>query len=87
MGHAVHASLQNWLVEPELRTVPTTEFALPEWQGTIVEERAPKLLRAYLTLGAKICGPPAIDREFGTIDFLTLLDLQVIPPRLRNRFF
>src|SRR6202012_5713025 len=32
-----------------------------------------KLLRAYLAIGAKICGPPAIDREFGTIDFLTLL--------------
>jgi putative hemolysin len=30
-----------------------------------------KLLRAYLAIGAKICGPPAIDHEFGTIDFLT----------------
>ena len=34
----------------------------------------PKLLRAYLSVGAKICGPPAIDREFKTIDFLTILD-------------
>jgi putative hemolysin len=47
----------------------------------------PRLFRAYLDLSARLCGPPAIDREFGTIDFLTLLDLQVIPQRLRTRFF
>ena len=45
-----------------------------------------KLLRAYLAIGAKICGPPAIDREFGTIDFLTLLDLQTLPSMVRAHF-
>jgi putative hemolysin len=45
------------------------------------------LFCAYLDLSARLCGPPAIDREFGTIDFLTLLDLQSIPSRLRTRFF
>jgi len=45
-----------------------------------------KLLRAYLAIGAKICGPPAIDREFGTIDFLTLLDLQALPSMVRAHF-
>lgn len=35
----------------------------------------PRLLGAYLALGAKVCGPPAIDREFRTIDVLTWLDL------------
>ncbi len=37
-------------------------------------------------IGAKICGPPAIDREFGTIDFLTLLDLQALPTIVRAHF-
>jgi putative hemolysin len=36
----------------------------------------PKLLAAYLSIGARICGPPAIDRDFKTIDFLTFLDLR-----------
>ena len=40
----------------------------------------PKLLAAYLALGAWIAGPPALDREFGTIDFLTVLDLQNLNP-------
>jgi putative hemolysin len=45
-----------------------------------------KLLRAYLSIGAKICGPPAMDREFGTIDFLTLLDLHALPTIIRAHF-
>jgi putative hemolysin len=38
--------------------------------------KIPKLLSAYLALGSWICGPPAIDTHFKTIDFLTLMDLQ-----------
>jgi putative hemolysin len=45
-----------------------------------------RLLRAYLAIGAKICGPPTIDREFGTIDFLTLLDLRTLPAIVRAHF-
>jgi putative hemolysin len=36
-------------------------------------------------VGAKICGPPAIDPEFKTIDFLTLMDLASLHPRLLSR--
>jgi putative hemolysin len=49
-------------------------------------DKVPKLLRTYLAVGAKICGPPAIDREFKTIDFLTLIDLETLHPRMRARF-
>jgi putative hemolysin len=48
--------------------------------------KVPKLLRTYLTIGARIGGPPAWDREFGTIDFLTLLDLKMVSASARNRF-
>lgn len=61
---------------------------LPGWECTAAENsvvptaapKVPKLLNAYLSLGAKICAPPALDREFKTIDFLTLLDLETLPP-------
>jgi putative hemolysin len=49
--------------------------------------RPPRLFRAYLDISAKVCGPPAIDREFKTIDFLTLIDLAHMPDRVRVRFF
>jgi putative hemolysin len=49
--------------------------------------KVPKLLRTYLAIGARIAAPPAWDREFGTIDFLTLLDLKLLSPAARSRFF
>jgi len=48
--------------------------------------KIPNLLLAYLNIGAKICGPPAIDRTFKTIDFLTWLDLAAMPAVVRNRY-
>jgi putative hemolysin len=54
--------------------------------STAVQVKVPKLLKTYLAIGARIGGPPAWDREFGTIDFLTLLDLKLISPSARNRF-
>jgi putative hemolysin len=85
-GYAVHDSLRNWMVEPALQTMAKGEFVMPERTIATSQERAPKLLRAYLTIGAKICSGPAIDREFRTIDFLTLLDLQTLHPRMAARF-
>jgi putative hemolysin len=62
----------------------TDEAALPERFTS--EIKIPKLLKTYMTIGARICGPPAWDRDFGTIDFLTLLDLKLLAPVARKRF-
>jgi putative hemolysin len=35
---------------------------------------------------SEVLTPPAWDRAFGTIDFLTLLDLEQIHPTARSRF-
>jgi putative hemolysin len=86
MGHAVYESLRSCMVEPALLTVATPAFRLPRAKAAMTEAQAPKLLRAYLAIGAKICSEPAIDREFKTIDFLTLLDLQTLHPRVAKRF-
>jgi putative hemolysin len=34
----------------------------------------PKLFRTYMKLGARVVSGPAIDREFGTVDFLAFMD-------------
>ena len=88
-GYAVYAALRNCLVAPELMTVPTAAYRLAPpaaSQQARAEARPPKLLRGYLAIGAKICSQPAIDREFKTIDYLTLLDLQTLHPRVAARF-
>lgn len=49
--------------------------------------KLPKLFRIYLNYGAKVCGPPAIDRAFKTIDYLVLLDVGKFDSRTYNMFF
>ena len=46
----------------------------------------PSLFRTYLRYGGLVCGPPAIDAEFKTIDFLVLLDSAGLDPRSRALF-
>ena len=85
-GTAVYGAMQEHLVDAQLRTTPRPAFAMPLISPEGASDRMPKLLRAYLAVGAKICGPPAIDREFKTIDFLTLVDLETLHPRVYTRF-
>ena len=84
-GLALYQMLSHRHLAPEhLRTIPLPGWACPEpvqQSDPAPVPRAPKLLTAYLSLGAKICAPPAMDREFKTIDFLTLLDLENLPSR------
>jgi putative hemolysin len=68
------------------RTQPLPAYACPIDPRAGEHADIPKLLRAYLTIGAKICGPPAMDRQFKTIDFLTLLDIEKISASARLRF-
>jgi putative hemolysin len=97
-GWQMYRELERYRVPPEFETVPTQAYVCPvEQQGTepqqipgsqdaSVTTKVPKLLKTYLTIGARICAPPAWDREFGTIDFLTLLDLKMLSSAARNRF-
>ncbi len=87
-GAELYRQLEPFLAPLDLRTRPRVGFALTaaSEQANVVAVTAPRLLRAYLNLGARICGEPALDREFKTIDFLTLLDLEALPPVARARF-
>ncbi|MGA3160156.1 MAG: GNAT family N-acyltransferase [Terracidiphilus sp.] len=100
-GWQVYRQLERYYVSPEFETMPTADYACPrEQEGRYAQPspqpddqtpppsqaKVPKLLKTYMALGARVCGPPAWDREFGTIDFLTLLDLKMLSPVARNRF-
>ncbi len=86
-GASVYADLcRKHLAPSQFRTrpKPSHECSLANLAGHA--PKVPKLLLAYLSVGAKICGPPALDREFKTIDFLTFVDLQKLPASARARF-
>ncbi len=87
LGRAMFRRLSDSLADAPFRTVPLPDYALPEAQVPDGCPAPPKLLRTYLSLGARICGPPAIDRVFGTIDFLTLIDLNRMTAASRSHFF
>lgn len=83
MGTYEQLAKRFW-VEPRWRTLP-----LPEWRcGVPAGEplKVPKLMAAYLALGARICGEPSLEREFGTIVFLTWLDLESLPLRVLRKY-
>jgi putative hemolysin len=77
---------KHFLAETCWQTRPTPKFDCPLDRLADEPVVIPKLLRAYLAVGAKICGPPALDTEFKTIDFLTLVDLQGLTPAAKERF-
>jgi len=87
-GWGTYRRLERHLAPPALQTVPTLSYRLPALVAELPEELPdpPKLLRMYMMLGAYICGEPAIDRAFKTIDFLTLLDLEQLAPSFRVRY-
>jgi putative hemolysin len=47
----------------------------------------PPLFKVYLDMGAKVCSEPAIDREFGVVDFLIVLDVENLDVRTQRRMF
>src|SRR6267154_4996438 len=87
VGASAYADLcRRHLAQPQWRTSPLAAYDCSLNQLATELVKIPKLLRAYLTLGANICGAPALDRQFKTIDFLTLLDLETMPLLARQRF-
>jgi putative hemolysin len=47
----------------------------------------PRLFGIYLRYGAAVCGAPAIDRAFGTIDFFVLFDVDALTRQAHRAFF
>jgi putative hemolysin len=87
VGAAVYRHLcERHLAPPEFRCGPLPDRACDLATVAAPNPSLPRLLGAYLALGATIAGPPAIDREFKTIDFLTVLDLEALSPRAVERY-
>ncbi|MGY1750169.1 GNAT family N-acetyltransferase [Modestobacter sp. SYSU DS0511] len=72
------------LAPASLRVVPHLPFDVesPPRPARLV---VPPLLRAYLKLGARVCGRPAWDPAFGTADFYVLLGLADVPRPVLGR--
>lgn len=72
---------------PSFSVVPRPGFECRATDGPNGPASVPKLFRIYMHYGAKVCGPPAIDRQFKTIDFLVLFDVFEMDVQTRKMFF
>ena len=93
VGNQVHSRLvADGHLHPTVRAwpLPGMECGLHDYEDAAEAggpTKVPPLFQSYLNLGAKVCGPPAIDREFGTIDFLVLLDVRELGRHVYQSFF
>ena len=74
-------------LDDKLSVVPCSNaigFAGDETSQRSVE--LPALFNMYLRIGAKICGPPMIDRSFGTIDFFVVFDTEKMSDKYQRLF-
>jgi putative hemolysin len=55
--------------------------------SSVERVKLPSLFEMYLKIGAKVCSPPILDKEFGTIDFFVIFDLQAANEKFRRMFF
>uniref|UniRef100_E6PZQ0 Hemolysin n=1 Tax=mine drainage metagenome TaxID=410659 RepID=E6PZQ0_9ZZZZ len=87
-GWRLHTRLVDYHLNSALQTFPRAGFecarGVESYSGK--ETEPPRLLKTYLAIGARIASAPAWDEAFGSIDFLTWMDLRTITPGARNRF-
>lgn len=93
---AIAWGIYNWLksrglICHEISATPRTGFELPQPHMGAVgasesESALPPLFKGYLRAGAKVCGIPAWDREFGSVDFPMWLDFESISFRYAKHF-
>ena len=74
-----HLSATHQRVAPRL---PLQQLTLSADGG----ERMPALLKAYLRMGARVCGEPCWDPDFNCVDFFILLSLSEMPARYVQHF-
>ena len=97
IGWALHEYIsKKYSTSIEFTVIPRPGFKLErppdhEIEKVLADETAlkksiPPIFKGYLRLGAFICGDPALDREFGTIDFFVLVDINNVPIRYKRHF-
>ena len=76
-------------IDSRWHAAPRQEYRCTADEADIGEHaraKPPRLMRLYLQYGARIASPPAIDRQFKTIDYLAVFDLAGIDKRIRRMF-
>lgn len=85
-AHAIMQRLrERYLCTEYLRAEPKKPIPHQELPANVIAE-LPPLLKAYMRLGAKICGEPCWDEDFQVADVFILLKRDELCPRYARHF-
>lgn len=85
-AHVVMQRLrERYLCTEHLRAEPKHPLPQLDLPGNVIAEMPP-LLKAYMRLGAKICGEPCWDKDFQVADVFILLKRDELCPRYARHF-
>ncbi|PYC27436.1 hemolysin [Aquipseudomonas alcaligenes] len=76
---------ERYLCTEHLRAEPRKPLPTLEVPGNVIAEMPP-LLKAYMRLGAKVCGEPCWDPDFQVADVFILLKRDELCPRYARHF-
>lgn len=87
MVHAVTRRMQKrFMTPPELRVTPKIAVPHAEGEAVISAIKIPPLMKAYVSLGALVCGDPCWDKAFAVADLLVLLRTEDMASRYARHF-
>ena len=69
-----------------VRVTPRTPLLTTQVSDDVLDAPLPALLKAYIRLGAKACGEPCRDPDFGVADVLMLLHVDDLNPTYSRHF-
>ncbi len=78
---------QEFLADERFRVTPKRE--LPHLTHPVSDDRpveAPALIKAYMRLGARVCGEPCWDPDFRCADLLVVLEVNKLADRYSRHF-
>lgn len=88
---------KNGIISKDYTVVPRPGFKLERPPDAAIEKvlahedelkaQIPPIFKGYLRLGGLICGEPALDSDFGTIDFFIMVSLDRVPQRYLRHFY
>ncbi|QIK38392.1 GNAT family N-acetyltransferase [Caldichromatium japonicum] len=74
------------LAPEEYRVKPRLPLLTTQVADEVLDAPLPPLLRTYIRLGAKVCGEPCRDPDFGVADVLILLNIDQLNPAYSRHF-
>ncbi|MBL7251634.1 GNAT family N-acetyltransferase [Alloalcanivorax sp. C16-2] len=77
---------EDHLAPAGLRVTPRCRLAPMPGDAVAAKVRMPPLLKAYLRMGARVCGEPCWDPAFNCLDYFILMEVDRLPARYVQHF-